>query len=306
MHEKTPTLLVLLAPLLACSSDFAPYSKLDRLRVLGVQAEPPTPALGQACQLTALTSAPAGEVMAYHWRFCPVLAQAKDDYDCSFSEATAQRLFGTSPPFDLGSGETASFTNPFAPELLGALCAAGIEGSGVTQAVDCRPGFPVSIVLDVATSNDALRAAFTINLPAATPAESNANPAILGLSLGGQWLPEAPVQLSLPAGKSVELAAELSPDAVEMRPIPPSEAGTGLRRERLRLSWFADAGSVDQARTVYLDGESPLAQATLNHWTPPAAADWPAQGMVHLDVVVRDDRGGVGWISRQVQLAVQP
>jgi len=306
MYDKAKALPFLLALLSACSSDFAPYSKLDRLRVLGVRAEPPTPGQGEACTLSALTFAPAGDAIAYHWSFCPVLAHAKDEYNCPIDEATAQRIFGTSPPFDLGNAETASFTNPFAWDLLGAFCAAGIDGAGVAQAIDCRPGFPVTIVLDVATSSDALRAAFTVNLPSSSPPELNANPTVLGLFLGGQSLSETPDPLSLPAGKAVELSAQLAPDSVEMRPIPPTEPGTGLRREGLRLSWFADAGSLDETRTVYLDGETTLEQATTNHWTPPDAANWPAQGLVHLDVVVRDDRGGVGWLSRQVQLAVAP
>jgi hypothetical protein len=302
MYAKALALPWLLALLSNCSSDFAPYSELDRLRVLGIRAEPATPPLGGACQLDALTFAPDGDAIAYHWWFCPVVVQAKDDFRCPLGEATAQEIFGTSPVFDLGTAETANFTNTVAPELLASFCANGIDRAGFAQAITCNPGYPVSIVLDVATSGDALRAAFTVNLPSSPTPEINTNPTVLGLSVGGQSLTEQPIQLSLPESRSVELSAQLSPDSVELRPIPPAEGGDGLRPERLTLSWFADTGTIDQARTVYIDGETTMDQATHNRWTAPGPAAWPAQGLVQLSVVVRDDRGGVGWLSRQIQL----
>ncbi len=69
---------VLLALSHGCSDDFAPYSSLDRLRILAMQAEPPTPLPGETAALSALTFAPAGEVPAVHWTWCPVIAQASD------------------------------------------------------------------------------------------------------------------------------------------------------------------------------------------------------------------------------------
>ena len=196
--------------------------------------------------------------------------------------------------------------NPFAADTLAKLCTNGIDGDGYAAAASCDQGYPVSMLLDVATADDSLRAAFTVFLPASAEAEKNANPAVLGLVLAGQALPEAPVALSLPEGKAVELSAQLSDDAIEMRPIPPAEGATGRRPERLTLSWFADAGSMDQDRTVFIDGETSIEAATRNRWTPPKQNEVPPGGLVHFATVVRDDRGGVGWLTRQLRLEVTP
>jgi hypothetical protein len=306
MLRKTWALAIAIALLPACSNDFPAYSKLDRLRVLGVSAAPPRPATGEVCELGALTFAPGEHPIDFRWTLCPVLVEAKSGYICPLPEASALNIFGASIPFDLGTGETASFTNPFTVDTLAGLCRDGIAGEGFAAAVNCDQGYPVSVLLDVATADDALRAAFTVFLPASANPDSNADPVVLGLTLAGQALLEAPMPLALPAGQAVDLSAQLSPDSVELRPIPPTEGAAGVRPERLTLSWFADAGSMDQDRTVYIDGETSLETATRNRWTPPKGSEVPAQGLIHFAVVVRDDRGGVGWLTREVQVEVLP
>ncbi len=66
------------------------------------------------------------------------------------------------------------------------------------------------------------------------------------------------------------------------------DANTGslsCKVEGLSTSWFATAGSFDDDRT------GPASATTsLNGWRAPAVP-----GLVHLWVVLRDDRGGVGW-----------
>jgi hypothetical protein len=306
MHSKTWALASATLLFISCSNDFPAYSRLDRLRVLGVSADPPNPSTGQLCRLDALTFAPPDRPISFHWSFCPVLAEAKTGYTCPLTEASSGDLFGASSPFDLGTAETTSFINPFAADTLGNLCANGVDGDGYAAAVNCDQGYPVSILLDVATADDSLRAAFTVFLPASPEVEKNANPALLGLVLAGQALPDAPLVLSLPEGKAVDLSAQLSNEAIELRSIPPAEGAPGRRPERLTLSWFADAGSMDQDRTVFIDGETSIEAATRNRWTPPKQNEAPPGGLIHFATVVRDDRGGVGWLTRQLRLEVTP
>jgi len=306
MHGRTSIFALALALGSGCSNDFSPYSKLDRLRILAVRAEPPTPMPGQDCELTALTFAPGGAPISYHWAFCPVTASAKEDYRCPLPEASAQQILGGSPAYDLGTGDATRFTNGLSVDLLAGTCASGIDLPGFTQAVDCDPGFPVTVVLDAATETDALRAGFTMRLPASTPPELNANPIVTGLMLAGQPLPEDAAAITVKEGATLDWSTELSDDSIETRPIPASEGGNGQRRERLTFSWFADAGRIDQDRTVYIEGNTTIEQATRNRWTAPAAAEWPASGTAHLSVVVRDDRGGVGWLSRSISLGREP
>jgi hypothetical protein len=63
------------------------------------------------------------------------------------------------------------------------------------------------------------------------------------------------------------------------------------QREGMEVAWFATAGSFDNDRTgTAPDDPTPF---TTNTWRAPSPA--AAGGRVYLWVVLRDDRGGVGW-----------
>jgi len=70
------------------------------------------------------------------------------------------------------------------------------------------------------------------------------------------------------------------------------------RREAIRVSWFATDGEFEHDRTGRTEEEADDASSE-NAWTAPAAI-----GDVHVWVVVRDDRGGVGF--REATIDVQP
>jgi hypothetical protein len=61
-------------------------------------------------------------------------------------------------------------------------------------------------------------------------------------------------------------------------------------REQIRVSWFATGGTFDDDVTGR-SATDPTADSS-NGWTAPATA-----GVFHVWVVLRDDRGGVGWAS---------
>ncbi|HEY3817928.1 MAG TPA: hypothetical protein VGL81_12190 [Polyangiaceae bacterium] len=65
-------------------------------------------------------------------------------------------------------------------------------------------------------------------------------------------------------------------------------------REGIHVSWFATGGSFALDRTG-VDGTDP-ATTSDNTWQAPGAA-----GTVHLWVVLRDDRGGIGWGAYTLQ-----
>jgi hypothetical protein len=62
-------------------------------------------------------------------------------------------------------------------------------------------------------------------------------------------------------------------------------------RESIRLSWFSADGAFDHDRTGRAEAEAATSN-TENSWTAPNT-----ETDVHLWVVIRDDRGGVGWSS---------
>jgi len=69
------------------------------------------------------------------------------------------------------------------------------------------------------------------------------------------------------------------------------------RRESIRVSWYSNDGSFDHDRTGRTEGEAGTPN-TDNAWTAPStSAD------VRFWVVIRDDRGGVGWSSYVIHVA---
>jgi len=68
------------------------------------------------------------------------------------------------------------------------------------------------------------------------------------------------------------------------------------RREAMRLSWFATAGSFANDSTGRAADEYPAVD-TGNDWTAPTAP-----GEVFLWIVLRDSRGGVAWNSYRLSV----
>jgi hypothetical protein len=69
-----------------------------------------------------------------------------------------------------------------------------------------------------------------------------------------------------------------------------------LRREAIRVSWFTTAGTLDTDTGGLAEDEADRAD-TDNAWTAPSEA-----GEARIWLVVRDDRGGVGWQSYRVRV----
>lgn len=290
-----------------CADEFAPYSQLDRLRVLAIQSEPPNPRPNEPTQISALVFAPDGNTVMRQWSWCPVLAPANDRYRCPLDETMTSNVLGqTVTSLELGAEESAVFVSPLSQETASLLCTVGVGTAGYTGAPDCDDGFPLTMVLDVTAGTQSLRAGFTVYLPTNSNPEPNMNPKIAEFSLGGlPLMPGEITALTVLPGTPLAASVSLPEDVAEFRPIPPSEAGSGSRLERLTLSWFASAGRMEKDRTVFIDGVSSPGESTRNTWTAPETKVWPP-GPVFFHVVIRDDRGGVGWISHRVQLESQP
>jgi hypothetical protein len=68
------------------------------------------------------------------------------------------------------------------------------------------------------------------------------------------------------------------------------------RREAMRVSWFASDGEFSHDRTGQSELDAGQANST-NDWTAPAY-----EGDLRIWVVLRDDRGGVGWSSYKLRV----
>jgi hypothetical protein len=99
---------------------------------------------------------------------------------------------------------------------------------------------------------------------------------------------------AIPRGAKVTFRASWPEDSAE-RYVVYDLATRSLveRRETMRVSWFATAGSFESDRTGRAEDE--VATFTENQWTAPSEAR-----TVHLYVVLRDARGGVAFATHTV------
>ena len=138
---RTKILVASVLAVAACGgTDFNKPALLNQPRILAVKAEPPQPTFGQSATLSTLLyqppvdhlgdQCPTPGATTYAWQWCPmpmVPSQEQGTYVCPFPEADFQNLYamlglGTAPPYQLGQGETLTFSNPFPASLLYALC----------------------------------------------------------------------------------------------------------------------------------------------------------------------------------------
>jgi hypothetical protein len=301
---------LLAASLAGCGASFDSRTLLTKLRVLALQAAPVNPAQGETTTFTPLVYTPSDVALELAWSWCPLLGQANDGYVCPIAYDDAAAMLATAgvtatlPPFDLGAGPTASFTNPFSPDLLAALCEAGFDG----QALDCKNGFPIRLSARVSQGSASQVATTVVRLPLTAGAPSNTNPVLGGLSVdlvaGTQVLDDA-ASGQVPRLHDSPLHVAVDDAQAETYGGSGLDGGVATLRETLLFSWFAELGDFHDNRTLFIDGVDSLADATTNTWTPPAARE-DARATSRLIVVVRDDRGGVGWTTATAALEATP
>jgi hypothetical protein len=117
--------------------------------------------------------------------------------------------------------------------------------------------------------------------------EPNANPQLQPLTLAVSGAPVTPD--AIPFGASVTLRVSWPAAAAETYVM--FDPGTGAlvdRRESMRVSWYATAGSFENDRTGRDETETET--FTENVWTAPTE-----RTTTHLFVVLRDSRGGVAF-----------
>jgi len=186
--------------------------------------------------------------------------------------ANACQLFGPDPPPPVQGKPP---LRPRDPDVSG----------GYYQPVRIQVGGVTGFGLERITCNLASAGA-EISIDFARRYTANLNPVLMGVS------PTAPVQ----AGQSVTLTASWTPESAEKYPVYDLAALALVdHREALRVSWFATAGAFEHDTTGR--GEEELETFADNRWTAPKQT-----GMVTMWVVLRDSRGGVAWIERDVEV----
>ena len=273
--------IVAAGALAACGSPFPDASLVQRLRILGVKAEPPEADPAATIELSALVADPAGggRPIAGEFAACAVGIDIQaEDIPCPGAQ-------GLTLP---GDGLTAALS---LPEV-----AAWLSEHGLPLDPAVVPTDTVTLVvgLRVTAGAETLQAVKRITVRLRGDAEPNQNPVLTGITADGQDF-EAP--LSLAPGAKSELFPLTAPGSRQSY-VPAGQTAAVL--EDNTFSWFVTAGELRDGRTE--DGQD--AQGNLlqgNEYTAPAEP-----GPVTLWLLLRDNRDGEDWLTRTIQVEGAP
>jgi hypothetical protein len=314
MSARLTIALVTLSALTACSYDFEKASEVLDRRILAIQVDPPElvggGSLPDSVQARALVVDPADPLAVADMRWTACLFPARsnagtgqgENKRCSESEAI---VLETSASTSL----TSVSQSIALPEAVAGVLAAGAD----------VPVPQLQVQLEVASDKGPVIAVKEVAVNVVLPEgqEPNRNPVVKGFTLdGSDWLPDSPRTIKYgdcadedkkdaeaEDGSLVRVCShDIEPVFDESEAQFYEERGFSgkpeLQRERLRFSWFTDAGSWRRGTTEQYDPRDPSPDnvGPKTSWREPPtkterAAIW---------VVVRDGRGGVTWLRREV------
>jgi len=298
----------------ACKPDLDDrLSLVDEPRVLAIRAEPAEARPGTEVTYTALVGQGLGAdgLPALSWSYCtarkPLAELGPVSTACLGGDPDAL--------LPIGNGATAQAALPkdacrsFGPEV-----PAPKQGEPAGRPVDPDEtgGFFQPVILRKGGDISLGRARIACGVAGVTPellAEfqqryaSNTNPALTEVValVGGAEIPLEPGDPGaganrIPAGASVRLRASWPGcDGVPCAGsepyvvFEPQARALVERTEAIRVAWFATDGAFDEDRTGVEAGGG---LSSDNGWMAPEVA-----GPVRLWVVIRDDRGGAGWLD---------
>lgn len=296
VRKRASIVMAALALAASCKPDFGERASLvDRTQVLAVRIEPPEAKPGEAVTTSLLVVSPDGplDTPPASWAFCATPKLLTENGSVS----AACLAGGVVPIADVRGEVTAALPlsgcSDFGPE---------------TQSAEVRPrdpdvtgGFFLPIRVRLAGDGGEPLTAFGFarlvcnlaNAPAEAAAafraqyKRNLNPTLLPIEahLEGASGP-APLD-ALSPGARVVLRASWRPDDAETYALfDVQNQVIAMRRESMRVSWYATAGSYAQDRTGRTEDEPET--FTENTWTAPDDAR-----ISHLSFVLRDARGGM-------------
>lgn len=297
------TALALAAALAACASDFEKQSKVSRLRVLAVQAEPAELLLAAdgplpATTLTALAVEPGGAPVTTRFALClfdPASGLPSADLDCPGDAGyTLPDAGPVSARLDLADPGLQAKVLPL---LLGA---DGGTGGGAGALLEGGLPVLVGFTAEAPAGGNAdggpapspghagqyLAGLTTVTLRSAGSRPANQNPALRALLLDGAEI-AADGSSTVAAGRTVTLDPRAADGAKEATADGP---------EKLNFSFFATAGDLAALRSADTTATGQPGLTTVD-WTAPATP-----GSVRFWVVIRDGRGGAGWLERSVRV----
>ena len=280
----------------ACGAEFAPGSRVTDFRLLAVSADAPYAAPGETVHLTALVHEPFGRTVSYAWMTC------QNPEDTSALGCLAQ-AGGTQSGVGL---DQIDVTIPAG--ALDSIPAESRANALVGVVTVACPGTltPVSGSLPFRCQDEASgedlpyeRWAVSVKRIFVRAQDRNANPIIAQLSWDGAPWPDGEVKQTKPCsnnpnhiddcdgGERHRVSVSVAPGSVESGT---DEVGHEFQ-EQLIVQYYATEG------TFQFDVRT--AASPSNEWAARKRASGATQT---LWFVVRDNRGGVTWTSRQVDV----
>ncbi len=291
---------VVFALMLGCSSftteTLSESWRIDRLRILGVAAEPAEPRPGETVRFRSLVVTPDEPVGAVLWLACVNGDDSSNGCaaDTSiFSDVLADGTVSADEQAALAAAGLIG-VEPFLPpswtipaDALDALpVEARAEGFAAFVNITAVPGN-----IDPAAASeidpDEVELAFK-RLPISENPQPNLNPDLLHVEVDGAVVEDGGT-FEVAAGDTVEIEPVLGEGSVEAYPYLTSEGSTETRTESPWTEWYAEDGEFSQTTSLY----------------PELAREWtaPTEGReVRLWMVVRDRRGGMDWVTVRAEV----
>jgi hypothetical protein len=265
---------VLSVLLSACPSNLEEQSRVSKLRVLAIRAEPPELVLAPdggvpVATLTALAVEPGGAAIALQFALCAEITSAPSPtLPCPGNS-------GIELP---DAGPLSARLDLTDPRILAFASQAQLDGGsfdgggGVEQALD--EGVPLLIGFTARTDAERLDGFTTLTLRSGARGPADVNPELSDLGIGD--------------------AGVVAPkEVVRLQPFTQPKDDPA---KRYGFSFFATAGSISSLRSTDTTATGQPAP-TWVEWTAPEMAQ-----TVRFWVVLRDGRGGVSWLERSAQV----
>tara|TARA_R110002096_G_scaffold436061_1_gene666643 strand:- start:32084 stop:33022 length:939 start_codon:yes stop_codon:yes gene_type:complete len=312
MLQRLPIIAIAALSLWGCADEFSDYNQVDKLRVLAIRAEPPDLLFEDETTLEALVV--GDDVASYEWSWCPFSFSDSFEGECPVPEEEFRQLVADlggeedPPPYLLGTGASQPYKNLIPPALLDLFCTqlGEIELPEGFEIPPCNGRFEISLRLAVqGQGGESIVTTTHLSLIYEDGLVPNQNPTITGGEMSVRGAPpfafsEDTVTM---VARDVEYAVDVVVPESSIETFPDEEAESGETLERLTMSWFYEAGSMDKSRSSYIDGFTDLANLGSNAYTTPSA-DELERDDTKLFFVLRDDRGGIGWFIAQLELSL--
>jgi len=271
-----------------CGGQWAHITLVERLRILGIKAEPPEVDVFGEVELSVLIGDPRGEgrELECTWAVCLFeLGSVAADISCPGPDS-----------FYL-SGDCDSATLRMT-DLAAWLAEQGYPIGDVDPENPPMEELPLIVGLLVKAGEEQTNGFKRIGVRLVSKEEEfNLNPQLLGVTIGGTHWEPGEVSIEVAAGQEILVVPEADEST---RQIYQREGDDEERLEDLLFSWFATSGEFLFRRTM-LDIDSHGERLDTNTWKLPPDVLVPDNT---LWLVMRDGRYGTDWI--EVPVEIQP